>query len=139
MASVSLPQAMHVVLLYAALLAFVFVALSVRTLLMRRKLQIAIGDAGNQSMLRAIRAHSNFAEYVPLSLLLILFVEASGANPLFVHALGASVVAGRMSHAFGVSQIKEQYAFRVLGMALTLGPIILAAVRLLFVYVGQRA
>jgi len=130
---------MHVVLLYAALLAFVFVALSVRTLLMRRKLQIAIGDAGNQSMLRAIRAHSNFAEYVPLSLLLILFVEASGANPLFVHALGASVVAGRMSHAFGVSQIKEQYAFRVLGMALTLGPIILAAVRLLFVYVGQRA
>jgi len=130
---------MHVVLLYAALLALVFVALSVRTLLMRRKLQIAIGDAGNQSMLRAIRAHSNFAEYVPLSLLLILFVEASGANPLFVHALGASVVAGRMSHAFGVSQIKEQYAFRVLGMALTLGPIILAAVRLLFVYVGQRA
>ena len=86
-----------------------------------------------------MRAHSNFAEYVPLSLLLILFVEASGAKPLFVHALGASVVAGRMSHAFGVSQIKEQYAFRVLGMALTLGPIIVAAVGLLFVYVGQRA
>ena len=106
---------------------------------MRRRLQIAIGDAGNQSMLRAMRAHSNFAEYVPLSLLLILFVEASGANPLFVHALGASVVAGRISHAFGVSQLKEQYAFRVLGMALTLGPIIVAAVGLLFVYVGQRA
>jgi hypothetical protein len=130
---------MHVVLLYAALLALVFVALSVRTLLMRRRLQIAIGDAGNQSMLRAMRVHSNFAEYVPLSLLLILFVEASGANPLFVHALGASVVAGRISHAFGVSQLKEKYAFRVLGMALTLGPIIVAAVRLLFVYVGQRA
>ena len=129
---------MHVVFLYAALLALLFVALSIRTLLMRRRLQIAIGDAGNQSMLRAMRVHSNFAEYVPLSLLLIFFVEASGANPLFVHALGASVVAGRISHAFGVSQLKEQYAFRVLGMALTLTPIIIAAVRLLLVYLGQR-
>ena len=130
---------MHVVFLYAALLALLFVALSIRTLLMRRKLQIAIGDAGNQSMLRAMRVHSNFAEYVPLSLLLLFFVEASGANPLFVHALGASILAGRISHAFGVSQIKEQYAFRVLGMALTLTPIVIAAVRLLLVSVGQRA
>ena len=129
---------MHVVFLYAALLALLFVALSIRTLLMRQRLQIAIGDAGNQGMLRAMRVHSNFAEYVPLSLLLLFFVEASGANPLFLHALGASILAGRISHAFGVSQIKEQYAFRVLGMALTLTPIIIAAVRLLLVSVGQR-
>jgi uncharacterized membrane protein YecN with MAPEG domain len=129
---------MHVVFLYAALLALLFVALSTRTLLMRRRLQIAIGDAGNQGMLRAMRVHSNFAEYVPLSLLLLFLVEASGANPLFLHALGASILAGRISHAFGVSQIKEQYAFRVLGMALTLTPIIIAAVRLLLVSVGQR-
>jgi uncharacterized membrane protein YecN with MAPEG domain len=129
---------MHVVFLYAALLALLFVALSIRTLLMRRRLQIAIGDAGNQGMLRAMRVHSNFAEYVPLSLLLLFLVEASGANPLFLHALGASILAGRISHAFGVSQIKEQYVFRVLGMALTLTPIIIAAVRLLLVSVGQR-
>ena len=129
---------MHAIFLYAALLALLFVALSVRTLRMRRKLQIAIGDAGDQSMLRAMRVHSNFAEYVPLSLLLIFFVEASGASSLFVHALGASVVVGRISHAFGVSQVKEQYAFRVLGMALTLTPISVAAVSLLVVYVGQR-
>jgi uncharacterized membrane protein YecN with MAPEG domain len=129
---------MHVVFLYAALLALLFVALSIRTLLMRRRLQIAIGDAGNQGMLRAVRVHSNFAEYVPLSLLLLFLVEASGANPLLLHALGASILAGRISHAFGVSQIKEQYAFRVLGMALTLTPIIIAAVRLLLVSVGQR-
>lgn len=129
---------MHVVFLYAALLALLFVALSVRTLLMRRNLRIAIGDAGNQSMLRAMRVHSNFAEYVPISLLLIFFVEVSGANSLLIHALGVSVFAGRISHAFGVSQINEQYAFRVLGMALTFTPIIVAAVGLLFVYVSQR-
>ena len=131
------PTVMLITSLYAGLLALLFVGLSIRTLLMRRSLRIAIGDAGNETMLRAMRVHSNFAEYVPLSLLLIYFVEASGANPLFVHALGASVVAGRISHAFGVSQVKENYAFRVLGMALTLAPLVIAAIRLLRVFASQ--
>ena len=125
---------MHVVSLYAALLALLFVALSIRTLRMRRKLRIAIGDAGNEVMLRAMRVHSNFAEYVPLSLLLIYFVEASEASSLFVHALGACVIVGRLSHAFGVSQVQEKFAFRVVGMALTLTPLGVAAIRLLQVY-----
>jgi uncharacterized membrane protein YecN with MAPEG domain len=130
---------MHIVSLYAGLLTLLFVVLSVRTLLMRRTLRISIGDAGNEAMLRAMRAHSNFAEYVPLSLLLLYFVEASGASPVLVHALGASVVAGRISHAYGVSQVKENYAFRVTGMAFTLTPLIVAAVRLLRVYAGDGA
>ena len=125
---------MHIVYLYAALLCLLFVALSVRTLLMRRRLRIAIGDAGNEAMLRAMRVHSNFAEYVPLSLILIYFVEISGASPLFVHTLGASVLAGRVSHALGVSQVRENYAFRVTGMALTLTPLVMASVRLLQVF-----
>jgi len=128
---------MHAVFLYAALLTLLFVALSVRTLLMRRRLQISIGDAGNQSMLRAMRVHSNFAEYVPLSLLLIYFVEASGASAHFVHALGACVVVGRISHAYGVSQVKENYVFRVVGMAFTLAPLVIAAIRLLRVYASS--
>jgi len=125
---------MRIVLLYAGLLALFFVGLSLRTLLMRRRLRIAIGDAGNEALLRAMRVHSNFAEYVPLSLLLIYFVEVTGASPLFVHALGAGILAGRVSHAFGVSQVNENYAFRVFGMAMTLTPIIAAALRLLYVF-----
>ena len=130
---------MHIVVLYAALLALLFVALSIRTLLMRRRLRIGIGDAGNEAMLRAMRVHSNFAEYVPLSLLFIYFVEASGASPVFVHALGTSVLAGRVSHAVGVSQIRENYVFRVTGMALTLTPLIVAAVRRLQVSASHNA
>jgi len=124
---------MHIVLLYAALLALLFVGLSVRTLRLRRRLQIAVGDAGNEAMLRAMRVHSNFAEYVPLSLLLIFFVEGTGANPLFVHALGISILLGRISHAYGVSQINENLLFRVFGMAMTFTAMIAAALRLLFV------
>jgi uncharacterized membrane protein YecN with MAPEG domain len=128
---------MHITLLYAALLGLLFVLLSIRTLLLRRTLRIAIGDAGNESMLRAMRVHGNFAEYVPLSLLLIYLVEVTGASPLYVHVLGAAVIAGRVSHALGVSRLKENYAFRIAGMTLTLAPIIVASLRLLRVFLAQ--
>jgi uncharacterized protein len=122
---------MRITLLYAALLALVFVGLSVRTLRLRRRLRIAIGDADNPAMLRAMRVHANFAEYVPLSLLLLYFVEATGASALYMHALGACLLAGRIAHAYGVSQVDENYKFRVAGMTLTLGVLVAASLRLL--------
>ena len=129
----------HIVLLYAGLLALLFVALSVRTLRMRRRLRIAVGDAGNQAMLRAMRVHANFAEYVPLTLLLIYLVESTGAGSLFVHALGTSLVVGRVVHAAGVSRVAENYLFRVAGMTLTLVPLVAAAIRLLQVFAAGGA
>jgi uncharacterized protein len=125
---------MPIVPFYAALLALMFVALSVRTLKMRRSLGIPIGDVGNEAMLRAMRAHANFAEYVPFALFLIYLIEQTGANAGFVQALCLSLLIGRISHAVGISRVKERLAFRVLGMALTLTPIISAAVRLMFIY-----
>jgi uncharacterized membrane protein YecN with MAPEG domain len=129
---------MHVLPLYAALFALLYVALSVRTLRLRRTLRIAIGDSGNETMLRAMRVHSNFAEYVPFSLLLILLVEMQGASPYLVHALCLCLFLGRLSHAFGVSQIKENYRYRVFGMALTFTTLVASAVFLIFEYVHYR-
>ena len=105
--------------IYAALLALIFVALSIRTLRIRRGLQLAVGDGGNPIMLRAIRAHGNFAEYVPLGLLLILACEGLGAPKLLVHGLGAMLLLGRLVHAIGISRQDEVFAYRVTGMALT--------------------
>lgn len=119
---------MHITPLYASLLALLFVALSVRTLRLRKTLGIAIGDSGSAAMLRAMRVHSNFAEYVPLCLILISMVELQGAAPLFVvHGLGIALLAGRAAHAYGVSQTRENYAFRTVGMAMTLGTIIVCS------------
>jgi uncharacterized membrane protein YecN with MAPEG domain len=126
---------MHVVPFYAAILALLFVALSVRTLRLRRRLQIAVGDAGSHAMLRAMRVHSNFAEYVPLGLLLLYFAEVRGAQPLLVHVLAASLLVGRTSHAYGVSQLKEKHRYRVFGMAMTLTALIIASLYLLYSYV----
>jgi uncharacterized protein len=128
---------MHIVPLYASILALMFVGLSVRTLRMRGRLGIAIGDAGNPQMLRAMRVHSNFAEYVPLGLLLVYFVETGGASPVFVHVLGLCLVAGRASHAFGVSRIDENFRFRVFGMAMTFVTLVAAPAYLIHAYVGR--
>jgi uncharacterized protein len=131
------PRIMHIVPFYAAILALLYVALSIRTLRLRRRLKIAIGDAGNPAMLRAMRVHSNFAEYVPLSLLLLFFVEGSGAHPILVHVFGLALLAGRISHAFGVSRTRENYAYRVFGMATTLTTIICASLYLLYAFARE--
>jgi hypothetical protein len=130
---------MHIVSLYASLLALLFVALSVRAIRLRRSEGIAIGDAGNKTMLRAMRVHANFAEYVPLSLLLVYFVEAGGAPAVLVHFLGLCLVAGRASHAYGVSRVKEDFRFRVSGMAMTFTVLLVSASYLLYVYARKAA
>ena len=116
----------------AAALAILFVALSVRTLRLRRALGVPIGDGGDASMLRAIRVHANFAEYVPLSLLLLFFAEAGGAPAWLVHALCACLLLGRAAHALGVSQARENYRYRVLGMGLTFTVLLTASGYLAF-------
>jgi uncharacterized protein len=119
--------------LYAALLAIMFVVLSIRTIRQRRKLKIGLGDAGNKDMQRAMRVHANFAEYVPLCLLMIYWVEQSGVYAWFVHALCTVLIVGRLSHAYGVSQQRENFRFRIAGMSLTFAVLIACAVHLLWV------
>ena len=120
---------------YAALLGLVFFALSVRTLRLRGRLRIPVGDGGNEQMLRAMRVHANFAEYAPLSLLLILMFELSGAYPALVHALCTFLMVGRLSHAFGVRKVQENYRYRVFGMGMTFVALVGSAGGLLTLYI----
>ena len=117
--------------LFASILALMFLSLSFRALLLRRKYRIAVGDSGNLELLRAVRAHGNFAEYVPIALLLIYFIEQSQAQAWLVYCLGTALVLGRLSHAFGLSQVKEPLFFRVFGMVCTLNTIGVSALYLL--------
>ncbi len=121
--------------LYAAIIGLVFVVLSVRTLLLRRRLGIAIGTGEDPELTRAMRVHSNFAEYVPLALILFYFLEVETDADLWIHVLCVSLIVGRLLHAYGVSQVEENYRFRVAGMILTLGSIISASTRLIVSYV----
>lgn len=122
---------------YAAALGLLFAALSVRALRMRRRLRIAIGDSNDERMLRATRVHANFAEYAPLGLLLIWMLEMQGIHDGIVHLLCTSLLLGRLSHAYGVSKLAEDYRYRVFGMAMTLAALVGAASVLLLLYASR--
>lgn len=118
--------------LYAAILGLVFVALSLQTIRLRRRHRVALGDGNQAPLRRAMRVHANFAEYVPLALLLMFFVERGGGSALRIHALGIALLAGRLLHAWGVSQVRENFRYRTIGMVLTFSVIISASLFLLF-------
>lgn len=120
--------------LYASILGLILVALSVRTLTLRRQLKVAIGYGEEPTLERAMRVHANFCEYVPISLLLLFFLEGLTDSQWWIHVLGTALVLGRSIHAFGVSRIDENFVFRVTGMALTFTVIISASGRILLSY-----
>lgn len=108
---------MPITALYAGLLAPLFIFLAVRVIRARRGAKVAIGDGGDKALLRRMRVHGNFAEYVPLALVLMGLAESLGTNRWLLHASGIALVAARLVHAAGVSQMKGNFALRTAGMA----------------------
>jgi uncharacterized membrane protein YecN with MAPEG domain len=121
-------MSVSIVPFYAALLAGLYIFLSLRVIGMRVRGQVGLGDAGNPKLQRAIRVHANFSEYVPLALILLAFVEMQKASPLLLHLLSLALLLGRAIHACGVSQEQEDYRLRVTGTILTFASIAVPAV-----------
>lgn len=117
--------------LYAALLGFILVVLSARVIVYRRSHKISLGDTGDKALLKRMRAHSNFTEYAPFGLILLVLIELSGAPAIAVHVLGVMLVTGRAVHAYGFSSTPQVMRLRVGGMMLTLSTIVLSSVGLL--------
>lgn len=123
---------MYIVAFHAALLTLLYVVLSLRVILLRRKSGIGLGSDADPQLLRRMRVHANFAEYVPLALILLLLLAQLEYPPLLLHMLGALLLLGRCLHAWGVSQPNERFGFRVSGMAATFTVLLSAAGLLLF-------
>ena len=108
-------------------LTLIFLWLSFRVIRYRRAERIPLGSGGNAALERAMRAHANFAEYVPFAMLMLVLAEWAGTWPWLLHALGALLVAARLSHGMGLMQDPEDYRFRVFGMMGTTATIGIAA------------
>jgi hypothetical protein len=118
---------MPVTALYAALLAVLYVFLSVRVISQRRQIRVEVGTGTDPELLRRMRVHANFAEYAPFALVLLALAESLKAPSAVLHVLGLILLAGRMIHAYGLSQTPHILRFRVLGMWATFTAIGLAA------------
>jgi uncharacterized membrane protein YecN with MAPEG domain len=108
---------MRTAALYVGLFGLLLIVLSLRVSFVRRDARIALGDGSNETLQRRIRAHGNF---VPIALLLLALAEHTGMGTLFIHLFGLILLAGRISHAYGICQTNEIFIFRMVGTLATL-------------------
>ena len=106
---------MHITLIYAGLLGLLFLLLSFWVVKRRAQFRVMIGEGEAPEMLAAIRAHGNFAEYVPLTLLLMALCELAGVGALWLHLGGGLLLAGRILHAIGIQIPKAPNKPRLFG------------------------
>jgi uncharacterized membrane protein YecN with MAPEG domain len=110
---------MTITAFYASLLAVLFIFLSVRVIGWRRDQRVELGHGESGELLRRVRVHANFAEYVPFTLLLMALAESMVPPRIILHMVGITLVAGRLLHAYGLSQTPQILRYRVWGMTLT--------------------
>ena len=106
---------MHITLIYGGLLGLLFLLLSFWVVKRRAQFKVMIGEGEAPEMLSAIRAHGNFAEYVPLTLLLMALCELAGVGALWLHLGGGLLLAGRILHAIGIQIPKAPDKPRLFG------------------------
>jgi uncharacterized protein len=122
--------------LYAGLLAFWFLLLTLRVVQERHSARVALGDGGNPALQRRVRGHANFAEYVPLALLLLAILELSRFSLYLIHALGILLLLGRLLHGYAFA-FRTDFPFgRFWGVLLTV--VVLAIEALLCLYQAYR-
>lgn len=109
---------MPVTTFYAGLLALWFLVLSYRVV-QQRGHGVRLGDGGDPVLLRRIRAHGNFAEYVPFILIMIGLLESGGFPPWCLHTLGATLLIARLLHGISLSFTESWKFGRFYGTLLT--------------------
>ncbi len=114
--------------LYAGILGLLYVALSFYVIKGRFKHEIALGDDGNKDMMKRVRIHANFAEYVPFTLLLIILAEFEGTSEYLIHGLCVALLIGRLGHVYGVMTKDGTSVGRAGGTVATFLVIIVAAI-----------
>jgi len=107
---------------YLGVLGLLYAFLGLRVARFRRGNKIVFGDADNLYLRSAIRAHANFAEYVPIIVLMNALLEMGGAASVQMHVLLGTLTVSRILHPFGMhaKPMTPQFIVgRIVGMILT--------------------
>lgn len=112
---------------YASLLGLCYVYLSLIVIGVRRKNLIGIGDGDNAELRRVIRVHSNFNEYVPITLILLVCLELNTHWHWMLHVSGCLLLIGRLLHAYGLRHHEGASWQRFAGMIMTFTAVLFSA------------
>ena len=116
-------------LIYAGLLGVIFFFLSSRVIRGRKAHRVPFGDGGVQDFQLIVRAHGNFAEYVPLALILLMGVDLLQWPIWLVHTLGILLVIARVTHVLALRSNVTRG--RIFGTATTWGIILVSSILVL--------
>lgn len=110
----------QVTAVFAAVFALMFVAMSADTAYQRNKHRVPLqGFGDNKYVNRAVRVHGNFAEHVPMALLLMLLLELRGAGVTWLAVAGGALLVGRSLHWIGIKGSSGLSFGRYTGVGLT--------------------
>jgi uncharacterized membrane protein YecN with MAPEG domain len=111
--------------LFAGIFTLFFVRLALNVIRLRHTSRVALGSGGVADLEGAMRAHGNFAEYVPVGIILLGLLESTGHHMLFVIIPGVVLLVGRLIHAKALHS--ANIASRVRGMKFTFSALIAMA------------
>lgn len=118
----------------ASALSVLYVRLAFGVIGLRRKHGVRLGTGQQDDLEAAVRAHANFAEYVPLTLLMIAIAEVNHAAWPITLTSALLLVFGRVSHARAIP--RGDIPMRVRGMKGTFYAIAAAALANLSAFVS---
>jgi uncharacterized membrane protein YecN with MAPEG domain len=97
-----------ITILYGTLLILVTQLLAVSTSLYRLRARVFVvtPDQLPKSLLRLVRAHGNSAEWLPVTIFLIAFLEMQGANPARLTACAVVMLIARIAHSLNLVWLK---------------------------------
>ena len=78
--------------------------------------KVSVGDGGNPRLVARMRAQLNFAEYVPVVLILIALVEAASGSQLWLWVVASVFILARVLHGIGMD---GWMLGRTIGIAIT--------------------
>jgi uncharacterized protein len=69
----------------------------------RTSQKILMGDGGNEPLIAAMRAQSNFVEYTPFILILIGLIELATGTSTWLWVVSGVYLLGRVAHGLGMT------------------------------------
>lgn len=107
----------------AVILTLLYIGLSLRVIMMRRAGGPSLGLGNDETFIRAVRAHANLGEYMPLFLFLTFLLELQLGSVIPLFLLSLVFVGGRLSHAIGFGFLGTG-PWRTLGMVATISVLV---------------
>ncbi|WP_170350786.1 MULTISPECIES: MAPEG family protein [Ruegeria] len=110
-----LPQ---IALIVTAVFVLMSIPMAIAVGVRRARTGILLLHGEDEGLLRLMRAHGNFIEYVPLALLALAGAEIAGTAPWLIAVCGGVLLLARLIHYFGLRASAESKG-RAIGAALT--------------------